>query len=187
MASEHYEEYKKKLLQLHDLEAQGKFESSEYDQVCDAMDAPGYKLSGLELKRIKDLAGDLNMLLGDEIKVKSEKSIDPREFERVANSEQWDDLLDMLRLENFPATEDQIASTRSACWSALGDYDVALLFAEYASKLKPENPNYRIAVTINRLNLGLPVAPAAMAEMSSVMSHHVLNNSIHEMSFLKSA
>ncbi|HLX63460.1 MAG TPA: hypothetical protein VKX17_19475 [Planctomycetota bacterium] len=157
MASEQYQQYKKLLLKLHDLTVQERDQTDEADAVRDAMDAPGSKLTALEHQRVSGLSADLYMLLNDEVKEPTDPSSTPNAFAKFWDARNWDAVLSILRKQNVVISDDELAHVRALCWEELGDYDVALLFAEYAAKLKPDNMDYRFTLVRNQLNLGMHV------------------------------
>lgn len=176
MAREHYEKYKKLLLKLHELIRHGKDQTPEADEVRDQMDLPGQNLTELEHDRVSGLSGDLYMISDSEVKEQCTREYTTAEFLTEYNSRHWEQVLHILRQSTVQMRIDQVAAVRSVCWEELGDYDVALLFAEYALKLKPDELFYRYSVLLNRIRLGLDYDSNTLAEI--VRGHTSVSASI---------
>ncbi|HLX61762.1 MAG TPA: hypothetical protein VKX17_10815 [Planctomycetota bacterium] len=191
MAREHYEAYKRMLLKLHELDAQGKGQTAEANKIRAEMELPERHLSPLEQERLDGLSGDLYMLVGEEVKEPADDTATPFAFRDLLRSKQWDDLLSILRKSNVPVQEDILACLRAVCWEALGDCDVSLLFVQHALKLQPNNRNYRVLSVLNRLKLGVQVDATELAdifiqgEQSEI--RQILNESVQEIDFLQPA
>ena len=165
MGSESYQKYKELLLKLHDLVAQDKDQTDEADIIRDAMDAPGTRLTDEEHERIKGLSADLYMLVGEEIKERSplsEKEIRDV-LARQFKANDSDGILESLRKYNYESQDEHLACIRAICWEALGDFDVALLFARHALKLNPSDPYYRLLMLHIQLKLQQQVDPEELA------------------------
>src|SRR5579862_5197594 len=93
MAREHYEAYKRMLLKLHELDAQGKGQTAEANKIRAEMELPERHLSPLEQERLDGLSGDLYMLVGEEVKEPADDTATPFAFRDLLRSKQWDDLL----------------------------------------------------------------------------------------------
>ncbi len=182
MGREHYEQSKKLLLKLHELNVQGKDQTDEADEIREAMDAPARGLTSLERKRLKGLSADLYMLIGEEVKESAVLSDIDQEFLNSYRAKDWDRVLEILRKKNLCLEEHLVASTRAICWLEFGDYDVSLLFAEYAVKLNPDEANYPTFVKLNRakLNGEPPVAQKPSPQQ-------LVNATILELSLLQTA
>ena len=150
MAREDYEQYKKLLLQLHEMNRQGTDQTDEADVIRDQMDAPGYRLNEKELERVNGLSADLYMLTGEEILESPDLPDIDIEFSKAYKAKDWDRVLEILRKRDPQLQAHLVAKIRILCWSKLGDNDVALLFAEHALKLKPDDAEYRRSVEILR-------------------------------------
>jgi hypothetical protein len=157
MASESYLEYKKLTIELHNLFAQGKGQSAEANEIRNRMEPPEQNLSEMEQDRLFNLSGDLYMISDDEVKEKATVDFDKQKFLDDCHWGNWDDVLKTLRRDNFPASKSVISILRCLCWAEIGDLDVALLFAEFSTKLKPEIKSYQCTVVSIKQEMGLPV------------------------------
>lgn len=187
MAREHYEAYKRMLLKLHELDTQGKDQSPEANEIRDEMELPERHLTPLEQERLDGLSGDLYMLVGQEVKERSKQPVTVQDFLACYRARNWDRVLQLLGISNFHMEEHIVACTRAVCWGAFGDYDVALLFAEHAAKLKPDNPNYQTFVRLYRSKVCPTVNAVVTVEMSTFSPEQVLQESFNKMSVLQPA
>ena len=155
MSREHYEAYKRMLLKLHELDAQGKDQSLEANKIRDEMELPEQHLTEQEQERLNGLSGDLYMLVGTEVKEPSDPNVTRKDFFNSWQAQDWDRVLKLLQIKDIlHIHEHQLAALRATCWEALGDYDVALLFIEHAIKLDPKNPRYHFLKIHLLLKLG---------------------------------
>ncbi len=159
MAREDFKKSKELLLKLHEMVAQGTDQTDEADVLRDSMDLPARGLSPLEFTRLKGLAGDLYMLNGEEVKVKTGQPYRHEEFCANQAVKNWDEILSILRKSNFPGPEEGVALLRGMCWFEIGEIDVALLFIEHAEKLQPSNLTIRALALLYRVILGLNFDP----------------------------
>jgi tetratricopeptide (TPR) repeat protein len=152
-------QYETFLKELHRLIAMGKGNDDEADEVREAMDQPERELSREELDRLNGLSADLYMLQDDEIY----EPADPAERtpERLGaavslalEQQAWEQVLALLRLGPTFLSPDSIAFIRARAYNELGHQDTALLFAEYAAKLDPQEPTYACMVMELLLKLG---------------------------------
>jgi len=153
MAREHYEEAKRLLLKLHELDAQGKDQSPEADEVRAQMEGQEQFLTESEQVRLNGLSGDLYMLTGTEVPESTTVPVSKEEFLKAIETKQWDLVLRAIRQRIAPHIAVQSALIRSMCWSGLGDFDVALLFAKFAEAMAPNNPACHMLVLDSLLHL----------------------------------
>ena len=144
-------------------------------------------LRPLSVRGLKGLSADLYMLTGEEVKLTANQPVTEQEFFANYHAKNWDKALEILRMSTLPVEEHLVALGRMLCWDALGANDVALLFAEYALKLKPDNVGYRTSVRQHRVLLGLEPASQVRMEISNPAFEEALLESIHEMSHHQTA
>jgi tetratricopeptide (TPR) repeat protein len=127
--------------------AAGAGDSDEADGVRDAMDKPWRHLSREEVARLKGLSADLYLLEDDERRNQADPggrsperlSADLNAAVRLQN---WEEVLGLLRLPSTLSPPDRVALLRAAAYRDLGHLDAAILFLEYAAKIKPEVAEY---------------------------------------------
>ena len=185
MAREDYEQYKKLLLQLHEMNRQGTDQTDEADVIRDQMDAPGYRLNEKELERVNGLSADLYMISGEEVSLPETPPMTLQDFLSNCLSKNWDRVLEYFRAGPPGVSERVIASSRALCWGALGDYDVALLFADYALKLSPDDKRYQKLVQMYRKQLELN--NQSLEENSNPLVQQVGPELFREMGLLQTA
>ena len=134
-----YSQYEALLKRLHDLNREGKLDSSEVDLVREGMEEPWSRLSEADRALLAGLSSDLSSLSGEELVRDSE--VDERVLvERACDAFKhgnWSGLLEALRYahQHFPA--ELVAYMRGRCWQELGRSEVALWFFERARQLSP--------------------------------------------------
>ncbi len=137
-------EYEKHLLRLQALNAQGRAESKEADQVRDQMDEPWLGLSREERDWLGGLSSDLYMLTDEEIS----EPVDPVErgpdtlgisLSEAKRRGDWGQILKLLRKGPTFFPKPTIAFLRGLYYLRLGHPQVALLFLDYATKLAPQD------------------------------------------------
>jgi hypothetical protein len=158
------------LLRMHKLAAQGKFESPEADALRDAMDAPWVGLSGAERQRLRGLSMDLNEL--SEVaaacgaqQINSQAQGKLVEADEALQRGEWDESLDLLRQWGRDVPAAQISYLRGTIWKLAGDFETAAVFFEHASRLEPENDNYRADFLDSLKRVGLPEVAIRADEM----------------------
>ena len=132
------------LLRMHELRAQGQFESPEADALRDAMDSPWEGLSETERTRLRGLSEDLNAL--SEIALDNPSpamSADTQErINQVHETRQrgdWDTALELLRRSETYIPPALASYLRGTIWGAAGDAATAAVFFEHASHVEPTN------------------------------------------------
>jgi tetratricopeptide (TPR) repeat protein len=142
-----YRRYEELLKQVHHLIAIGKGDSDEADELRERMDAPWYRLSDAERARLDGLSADLYMLQDDEV---TEKPV-PADLSLEAFGNQisyaqewndWDAVLGLLRHRPAGTLPQSVAAWRARAYDALGHFDTAILFLDYAFKANPTDPSY---------------------------------------------
>jgi hypothetical protein len=152
-ANPNYLEYEDLLKELHRLIAEGKGDSDEADNVREIMEWPERKLTREELDRLEGLSADLYMLQDNEVFEPLEPGEDPAErtpdrlMQRLRDAWAQADAetsLAVMRLGPLPLAQAQIAYLRAEAYEQLGHPDTALLFANYAVQLAPQNEIYKL-------------------------------------------
>jgi tetratricopeptide (TPR) repeat protein len=143
-----FKNYVKLLRALHWEIGQGRGDGAEADRIRDAMDRPWNAMTATERELTRQLSADLYEL--NDATPKRGGELNDRDMQEgldaVKNAfaqQQWESVL--LEVRNVdPLIPAAIgAFFRGRAWSELGDVDTALLFFEHASKLDPDNVNYR--------------------------------------------
>jgi tetratricopeptide (TPR) repeat protein len=139
--------------------AEGQGESAEAETVREGMFDSWRLLTAEEVARLDGLSADLYMLTEEEFFVKT----DPAERTRARlgprlrtawQRRDWDEVLALLRTDPDFLDRAQLAYLRGRCWAEFGHHDVALLFFDYAARLKPENVSYQMLALEELLQLG---------------------------------
>lgn len=140
-----YWDYENLLRQLHYMIADGKCDTPEADALRDRLDALARRIDATELSRLENLSGDLYMLQDEETYVPLETT-EAQDYDLMLweawSTRDWDRVLDLLRRDVVFREEDRRAYLRSRSYEALGHADTALLFMDYAHKLKPQDGVY---------------------------------------------
>lgn len=152
MAREHWEQAKKLLLKLHELDVQGKAQTPEADEIRAQMEGPERYLTQLERERLDGLSADLYMISGTEVRLLEAPS--PKVCEEILGGSDWDRKLAILRARNLQFSESNVACGRAVCWIELGDFDVALVFARHAFNIDQDNAFFRLILVECFLRLG---------------------------------
>ena len=139
-----YLESKRFIIEGHQLLVRGESTVPKNAEEQLRMELAWADLKENELELLDGLAADLFMLLGEERnqpldhEPKSTDDLSSRVFHAFF-AHNWVELLALLRHGPTSWPRDQIALWRGEAWQGLGEYDVALLFFDYASKVKPGN------------------------------------------------
>ena len=143
--------YKNTLVELHRLIADGKSDSEEADDARDRILQVWQRLNDDEIAWLDGVSADLFMLRKDEVFEPCDWPLDrlKRELLQAFEASDWNCVLRLLR-KGIPLPADQSAHLRSICYDRLGHPDLAILFEEFASKLSPYNPIYRVGALESR-------------------------------------
>jgi len=139
--------------------AYGEEESPAEEALREQMLDSWRNLSVEELARVDGLSADLYMLSDEEIFEKVEPAertrarLGPRLREAWLRRD-WDAVLALLRTGPDFLDRAQLAYLRGRCWAGLGHHDVALLFSEYAARLKPDHVSYQVLPLEELLQMG---------------------------------
>jgi hypothetical protein len=135
------------LRQLHSLTAAGAGDSEAADQVRDAMDKPWRQLSREEVARLDGLSADLYQVEDDEpvdgadLGGRTPETF-AAELATAIRLQQWEVMLSLLRQRPPDSPPERVALQRAFAYRNLGHLDAALLFMEYAARIKPDIPEY---------------------------------------------
>jgi tetratricopeptide (TPR) repeat protein len=158
------------MLQLHDLDVQGKGSSPAAAQACAEMERPWFELSEQEQERVGGLSEDLYALAEKKgpdanlspVEVAQWKQLLGDAYHRGA----WDGLLALLRQAPREVPPQVIPFLQARAWENLGHLDVALRFMERAAELEPDD---RVMVLIYLEKLG-------REEEATAYAHQLLND-----------
>jgi hypothetical protein len=144
---------------LHRLNAEGKGESEEADALLEDVYPAWGKVTPAEADRLNGLSADLYMLTGEEIFAKAAPAERTREglgprLRAAWERRDWDEVLTLLRTGPDFLDPAQLAYLRGRCWAELGHHDVALLFYDFAARLKPNNVSYQVLALEELVQLG---------------------------------
>ncbi len=154
-----YVESERFILEGHQLLVRGESTLPKSPEEQHRMEGAWADLNESEAERLDGLAADLFMLLDEDrlqpLDVGINEAVDLRQRVLEALSAQhWDELLAVLRCGPTFLTRDQIALLRGQAWQGLGHDDVAMLFFDYAGKLKPDNARAQVLQLRTLLKLG---------------------------------
>src|SRR5262249_38530517 len=121
--------YARLLHQLHRFIAEGTGDSDEADIVRDEMDAPWYAMTKVEQERVGGLSEDLYALAGISAKPlplsPTERSRWEQDIRNARDSENWDQMLKLLRCPPADMPSAAVAFMQAQCWESLGDLETA--------------------------------------------------------------
>ena len=180
-----YREYAALLRQLHTLIRGGEGDSSEADEIRDAMDGPWYRLEDAEVKIARALSADLYTLGVDAARRHDAHAEVSAEEERVAsfmNNPEPLESLDRIRSDSHVFTPAEAALLRATIWSMrLRDFDSAILFAEESVRLAPTEWNHLLLLAWVTASLGSVVKGAKLiVEFDSKHPGHVPEDFLHK-------
>jgi tetratricopeptide (TPR) repeat protein len=185
----YFREYERLVYRLHRLIAAGKGDADEAEAARDEMEEAWRHLSAEELGRLDGLLGDLYMLQNDEVfqpidaDESAHEALDA-ELQAAWRQERWEDVLRLLRKGPPSMPMDEVAYLRARAYDQLGHVDAALLFMQYAAKLKPDDATYQFSLmemlrTARRLDEAVALAeswidrrdlpPALVVQAASVL------------------
>lgn len=143
-----YVEYESLLKDLHRLIAEGKCDSEEADMVRDEMDRPERELTGEEMARLNGLSADLYMLSGEEIGEPYEGTQEQlrASLRQARSNHDSEGILSLLRKGPKFIRAAGVAALRAEAYQQLGHLDSALLFAQYAALLQPDEPLFQVMI-----------------------------------------
>lgn len=131
------------LLRLHGYVVEGKGDSEEADALRDEMDQYWNGMTEAERERLRGLSEDLDVLTEGGVKLIPVSVAQRKEWsqnlKKAWESEDWDQLLKMLRRPPSDVRPDAAAFLQARCWEHLGDLETALVFAQAAERLNSEN------------------------------------------------
>lgn len=148
-ASTSYQKYRDGLMRMHRLFTEGKRRSEEVAKLRNEMDEPYDDLTGEEREELTGLSADLF----DVEKITSDPrgAQDPRadavahSVVNALHSGRYAEALELLRgREAGPPS--RVAFLRGRVWSEKGEPGVALQFFRHASRLRPENDDFKANV-----------------------------------------
>ncbi len=147
------------ILEAHAKLARGESSLPETDAEYDRMEEAWFNLNPAEKVRLDGLSADLHMLQGEEVLQRLdplERSADRlgKRLQTALESNNWEEVLVLLRYGPPFLSRDQIALLRGRAWQELGHDDVALLFFDYAGKAKPDNAKAQLFGLHTLLKLG---------------------------------
>ncbi len=132
------------ILEAHAKLARGESSLPDTDAEYDRMEEAWFNLSPAEKARLDGLSADLHMLEDEEV----HQQLDPAErsperlghrLQTALHHNNWEEVLVLLRYGPPFLSRDQIALLRGRAWEELGHDEAALLFFDYARKVKPDN------------------------------------------------
>jgi hypothetical protein len=130
-------QYVELLCQLHTLMSEGRDDSPESDALRDAMDAPWYKLTIEETKRVGGLSADLYSL--EKAKFASVDSTEQNSLVRdlwtAFVKRDWDVLLELIRKYETVLPLSPVTNLRAHVWFHLGESAPTKLFLQGAASL----------------------------------------------------
>jgi|GEM_PF-3234851 hypothetical protein len=145
-----YTRYESLLFVLDDLDAIGKNDSDEAEQIRTEMDMLYYNLSESEQIRLGGLSADLYMLRGEENPQKLAEGETLRTVETTLRSA-WQQkdmatVLEYLRKASGFLHPETVASLRAYAYQKLGHFRVAYAFKRLAAELNPQQVGHRVGL-----------------------------------------
>jgi len=167
-----FSRYEALLKRLHDLDLEGKLDSSEAELVRDDMDEPWSRLSERDKALLAGLSSDLYSFSGEEVVRASDldKSELTMRGRTAYENRDWLGLLEALRFTHqyFPA--ELVAYMRGRCWQELDRPEAAFWFFDRAHKLAPASQNYALLRLDALLRAGH--RQQALAEAKQILARH---------------
>lgn len=130
------------LSELHHLHLAGHDESSDADQIREAMTDSWWKLSGSEQQRLEGLSADLYSIGADRPAPQHISDKVANAFEVATQRKDWDEALAVLRQHERELPPLEVAALRGVAWGTRGYHEIASLFFAEASRLKPTDIRY---------------------------------------------
>jgi hypothetical protein len=157
-----YVQYIQGLRRLHELIAVDRDDTPEGDAVRDGMDGPWYELSETEQNRINGLSEDLYSISDPQeeplpMNPQAERKLN--EAMEALNIGEWDKALELLRRWKRYFDPAKLSYLRGFVWHEAGDDATATVFFEHATRLAPDNSNYK---SLYLDSLGKSDPPAAL-------------------------